>query len=272
MLDNFCWPDPVESESTPDGAYKAAQLVRACRGLYDATRAYRAPLISGKDSMKNDVSMEGVKISVPPTLLVSAIGRIDDVRRALTLEPLAAGDAVFLLGTTRDETGGSEYFRLLGDRDDARAEPGGPRPYVGNNVPRLDPDRTLPLYRALVSAISDELVRSAATPARGGWGLAFARTAMAGELGLDLDLGPCEDLGAVGRDVALFSESVGRFLVTVAPRSIERFEQRFEGLACRRVGKVTADGRLRVRMSETEWLDLGVAEMKSAFKETLADG
>ncbi|NIM01864.1 MAG: hypothetical protein GTN89_13780, partial [Acidobacteria bacterium] len=54
MLDNFCWPDPVRSEETPDGEYKLAQLVRACRGLYDAVVAYGTPLISGKDSMKND--------------------------------------------------------------------------------------------------------------------------------------------------------------------------------------------------------------------------
>ena len=95
----------LESESAPDGAYKLAQLVRACRGLYETTRAYRTPLVSGKDSMKNDAVMDGVKISVPLTLLVSAIGQIDDVRRAITLEPVAVDDVVFLLGVTRDETG-----------------------------------------------------------------------------------------------------------------------------------------------------------------------
>ena len=85
-LDNFCWPDPVRSAHTPDGEYKLAQLVRACRGLYATCRAYGVPLISGKDSMKNDAVMGGVKISVPPTLLVSAIGQIDDVQKAVTLD------------------------------------------------------------------------------------------------------------------------------------------------------------------------------------------
>ena len=136
LLDNFCWPDPIASESAPDGAYKLAQLVRACRGLYEATRAYGTPLISGKDSMKNEAVMEGVKISVPPTLLVSAIGQIDDVRGAITLEPRAAGDVVFLLGVTRDETGASEYFRWLGELHGRSAPLGSPRPYVGNKVPR----------------------------------------------------------------------------------------------------------------------------------------
>ena len=180
LLDNFCWPDPVESESAPDGAYKLAQLVRACRGLHQATRAYGAPLISGKDSMKNDSTMGGIKISVPPTLLVSALGQIDDVRDAMTLELQAPDDRVYLLGTTADETGGSEFFRYLGERDGVPWSPGRPRPYVGSRVPRLNPAATLPLYRALVAAMRDRLVRSAATPARGGWALTFARSAMAG--------------------------------------------------------------------------------------------
>ncbi len=61
VLDNFCWPDPVESEHTPDGKYKLAQLVRACKGLNKACIDYGLPLISGKDSMKNDANMGGKK-------------------------------------------------------------------------------------------------------------------------------------------------------------------------------------------------------------------
>ena len=271
VLDNFCWPDPVVSESTPDGAYKLAQLVRACRGLSEATRAYGTPLISGKDSMKNDAIMEGVKISVPPTLLVSAIGQIDDVRRATTLEPLEPDEAVFLLGTTRDETGGSEYFRYLGARDGVRPALGSPPPYVGNRVPRLEVGETLPLYRRLERAVGEDLVRAAAAPARGGWALAFARCAMAGELGLDLELDGCADLAGLAPDVALFSESAGRFLVTTPADAAEEFERSFEGLACRRVGRTTREPRLRVRAWGSTWLDLEVAALKAAFKRTLAD-
>ncbi|HKQ60090.1 MAG TPA: phosphoribosylformylglycinamidine synthase subunit PurS, partial [Candidatus Polarisedimenticolaceae bacterium] len=138
LLDNFCWPDPVAARDNPDGAYKLAQLVRACRGMQAAALAYGTPFVSGKDSMKNDSTRGGVKISIPPTLLVSALGQIDDVRRAVTLDPKAPDELVFLLGSTRDETGGSEYGRYRG--------------YVGNRVPLLDPQRTLPLYRALEAA------------------------------------------------------------------------------------------------------------------------
>ena len=94
---------------------------------------------------------------------------------------------------------------------------------------------------------------------------------MAGELGLELDLSGCSDLVALPVDVALFSESLGRFLITVARQDAERFEQQFDRTACRRAGRVTADGRLRVQIAGKVRLDLGVGELKIAFKETLGD-
>jgi phosphoribosylformylglycinamidine synthase II len=269
-LDNFCWPDPVLSDVTPDGAYKMAQLVRACRGLYDLARDYRTPLVSGKDSMKNDSTMGGVKISVPPTLLVSAIGQIDDVADALSLDAKLEGDVVYLLGVTRDETGGSEYFRLRGESEGAVRDPGGPAPYVGNRVPAVDAAETLPLYRALEAATRRRLVRSAATPAKGGLALALARCAMAGELGLDLDLDRAPDLAALPPDVALFSESGGRFVVTVAAKDAAAFSEHFAGLPCHRIGVVTSDGSLRLTIRGRLRVALSMAAMKAAYKETLA--
>ncbi|HOQ90876.1 MAG TPA: AIR synthase-related protein, partial [Candidatus Hydrogenedentes bacterium] len=107
-LDNFCWPDPVQSEKTPDGRHKLAQLVIACETLYDLCVAYGIPLISGKDSMKNDYKLGDVKISIPPTVLFTAAAIIEDVRRCVTMDVKRPGDLVFALGETHDEMGGSE--------------------------------------------------------------------------------------------------------------------------------------------------------------------
>ncbi len=85
-LDNFCWCDPVLSEKTPDGPYKAAQLVRANQALYDYCVAFGVPLISGKDSMKNDYQIGDQKISIPPTVLFSVIGKINDIRHAKSMD------------------------------------------------------------------------------------------------------------------------------------------------------------------------------------------
>jgi phosphoribosylformylglycinamidine synthase len=222
--------------------------------------------------MKNDSVVGGVRISVPPTLLVTAIGQIDDARRALTLEPLAAGEAVFLIGATREETGGSEYFRHLGERDGVRSALGMPAQYVGNKVPRLSLAETLPRYRALARAIADGLVCSAGTPARGGLALALARAVLAGGLGLDVDLAAAPGIAGLAPAVALFAESAGRFLVTTRASDASEFAERMSELDCRRVGTVTADPRLQVRRGDERWIDLAAAEIKSAYEETLRDG
>ena len=100
VLDNFCWCDPVASEKNPDGEYKLAQLVRANMALYDYTELFGTPCISGKDSMKNDYVNGDMKISIPPTLLISAISRMPDVRRAVTMDFKRGGDLIVVLGKT----------------------------------------------------------------------------------------------------------------------------------------------------------------------------
>jgi phosphoribosylformylglycinamidine synthase len=246
-----------------------AQLVRSCRALYDMTRAYGTPLISGKDSMKNDSTMGGVKISVPPTLLLSAIGQIDDARNAVTLDFKQEGDLIYILGETRDECGGSEYFRHLGEAAGIERKPGEPAPYVGNNAPAVDPAATLPLYKALEQAINQGLVQSAATPARGGLGLALARSAMAGMLGAEIDLDKAEDMAALDTDRALFSESAGRFVITVSTADASRFEQAVAPHRLRKIGTVSGSGRLGVRHGGRQILDCNLDAMKRNWKETL---
>ncbi|MFO7717933.1 MAG: AIR synthase-related protein, partial [Desulfohalobium sp.] len=107
-IDNFCWCDPVQSEKTPDGRYKLAQLVRANQALAHYCLAFGVPCISGKDSMKNDYYGGGRKISIPPTLLFSVLSVMPDVRQSLTSDLKQPGDGLYLLGRTRPEFGGSE--------------------------------------------------------------------------------------------------------------------------------------------------------------------
>jgi phosphoribosylformylglycinamidine synthase len=270
-LDNFCWPDPVRSERTPDGAYKLAQLVRACQGLSATCRAYGVPLISGKDSMKNESMMGGIKICVPPTLLVSALGQIDDVRQAVTLDFKQPGDAVFLLGDTGEHTGGSEYFRYLGEREGLAAQLGQPAPYVGNRPPTVDPAATLPLYERFHEALRDGLIRSAATPVKGGLAVAFARSALGGLLGAEIDLDGCGGIDGLDPDVALFSESNGRFVATVAQVDAEAFRERFEGLPCWRIGIVSDDPRLVIRHADHLLVDIELTRLRQRFQEGLGN-
>ncbi len=255
-LDNFCWCDPVQSEKTPDGHYKLAQLVRANRGLYDICTCYGVPPISGKDSMKNDATIGGVKISIPPTLLFSVVSKMHDVRRAVTMDAKASGDMVYVLGVTRPELGASEYFADKG--------------HVGNAIPMVDMEKARARYRALEKAIAAGLVRSCHDCSDGGLGVALAETAFAGDLGMviDLDVVPSEGIDRL--DYLLFSETPSRFVVTVKPSDTARFEELMAGTDFAAVGRVNSVKHLVMGYRTKTIMNEPIDELKAAWQRPLA--
>ncbi|UCF30068.1 MAG: phosphoribosylformylglycinamidine synthase subunit PurS [bacterium] len=254
-LDNFCWCDPVASEKTPDGPFKLAQLVRANRGLYDAVTSYRVPLISGKDSMKNDYIMGDIKISIPPTLLVSVIGRMEDVRSAVTMDLKRPGNVLYLLGETADELGGSEYYAHFG--------------HIGANVPQVDFTRARERYLRLHRAVVEGLVASCHDCSDGGVAVALAEMAFSGGVGLEVDLQALPTTGELRADRVLFSESASRLLVEVAPGKAGRFEKVMGSTVWARIGVCTADERLSVRSGKGLILSLALDRMRDAWKSPL---
>jgi phosphoribosylformylglycinamidine synthase len=231
-LDNFCWPDPVQSEKTPDGEYKLAQLVRANQALYDYTKAFKVPCISGKDSMKNDSTRGGRKISIPPTVLFSVIAKMDDVSKAVTPDFKRAGNLLYVIGETAAELGGSEYFAMLGA--------------VGNRVPKVDAPRAVATYEKVAAATGAELIAALHSPALGGIGVALAKMAMAGRLGADVSLAAIPAAGAPTLLERLFSESNSRFIAEVAPDRAAAFERTLAGIPFARIGQVTERAELRI--------------------------
>ena len=252
-LDNFCWPDPVESEKTPDGAHKMAQLVRTCEALYDVCTAYGIPLISGKDSMKNDYKIGTTKISIPPTVLFTAAAVLEDASRVVSMDVKNAGDIVYVLGETKDELGGSEYLALRGDA-------------TGGKVPTVDPAANKALYARLADAIANGLVASCHDCSDGGLAVALAESAFAGGLGMELDLAPLAPLDNVA---ALFSESQGRFVVTVPSARAAAFEAALSGSPVTRLGEVTTDPQFTVRLIGGQAITLSLAELKEAWQAPL---
>ena len=263
-VDNFCWPSiQYDPAANPDGQFKAAQLVRACKALAQTCKAYGIPLLSGKDSMYVDGHLVGPygetrKVSGPETMMFSATGMVNDVNLCTTLDAKAAGDGVYVIGTTANELGASEYYEMLG--------------YVGCNVPRVDPEAFLPVYRALAAAVARGLAASVHGIYRGGLGVHLAMTAMGGGLGMAVDLGKIPAQEPLRDDTALFSESAGRFVVTVAPDCRDAFEALFDGLACGRVGEVTDDGHLTVRGTSGETvMAAAVTELKAQWQAPFGD-
>ncbi len=261
-LDNFCWPDPVKSEKTPDGEYKLAQLVRANRALYDLCTAYGVPCISGKDSMKNDSTRGGRKISIPPTVLFSTIGRLSDVRRALTMPFQRPGDRIAVVGYTRAEMGASEYCRMLAE------EQGTPERF-GGEPPRVRPDEAIPVYRAMDAAIRGGLLRSSHTPTLGGLAVGLALCAIGGAVGANVDLGAIPVGGDLDDDARLFSESPSRFLVTYAPGRARKVEAAFAAVPFAPIGRVTEEPWLRIRGVRRARVEAAVENLRRAFRQPL---
>ena len=254
-LDNFCWCDPVQSEKTPDGHYKLAQLVRANKALYDICTAYMIPCISGKDSMKNDATIGGVKISIPPTLLFSLIGKIDDVTKAITMDVKRPGDLVYLLGKTYPELGASEYFAMKG--------------YVGNNIPKVRIGEALKRYNALSRATSKGLIASIHDCSDGGLGVCLAEKAFSGALGMDIDVSAILSENINRLDFLLFSESQSRFVVTVHPENKGAFEAEMADTDFCLIGEVKKDPELTLYKEGKKILNENCSDLKEAWQKPL---
>ncbi len=237
LLDNFCWCDS-------DNPERLGQLKQAASACYDYAVAYGAPFISGKDSMYNDFkgfdeNLREVKISVPPTLLISAIGIVEDIRLCQTIDFKLPGDLIYVLGETGDELGGSEYYAFMGERLTGKG-------FIGNRVPRVDSSKNIILYRAFEEALRRGLLSSSIALERGGLGVALAKASMGGALGFRALLAALPGAGRLRDDAALYSESQGRFVVTVAPAGREDFERIFQGLPCGMIGHVAGDETIEI--------------------------
>lgn len=238
-LDNFCWPTiEYHPIGNPDGKYKAAQLVRANWALKDYCLAYGIPLLSGKDSMYIDGNLKGPfgerrKVSGPPTLLFTVCSVITDITKCITLDSKCPGDLVYVIGETKNELGGSEYYQLMG--------------CTGLHIPRVNAEEFWPLYLAVHEAVQEEVIASCHAVSRGGLAVHLAMVAMAGELGMEISLSSIPAASGLTSSQILYSESCGRFIVTVAPDKKERFEKIFSGMKTGQVGFVKESPQFRVK-------------------------
>ncbi len=260
-VDNFCWPTiQYHPEQNPDGKYKAAQLVRSNWALRDYCLAFGIPLLSGKDSMYIDGNLEGPygerrKVSGLPALLFTVSSVIKNTEKCITMESKIPGDLVYILGETKDELGGSEYYRMMEE--------------VGLNVPKVDASEVIPLYKRLGEAIDKELIASAHAVSRGGLGVHVAMVAMGGETGMDINLKSVPACSGLSDTKILYSESAGRFIVTVDPAKKGKFEEMFKGLKIGLIGRVTDSDVLRVSgISGNEIMNERINTLKDSFIKT----
>jgi phosphoribosylformylglycinamidine synthase len=248
LVDNFCWGDTDRPEVL-------GSLVRAAQACHDAALALGTPFISGKDSLHNEYRSGGHHRAIPPTLLVSALGRVPDVRRCVSMDFKEPGNRVFLLGVTRDELGGSHYHLIHG--------------VSGGTPPQVDLACAVRLFGRLHEAIRRGLVRACHDLSEGGLAVAVAEMAFAGGVGADLT--ELEGVAPGLPDhVRLFSESATRFAVEVRPAAVDVFLECLSGQPLQAIGQTSPEQRLRIAGAGGGWVvEASLAELKEAWQKPL---
>jgi len=206
LLDNFCWC----SSNDPT---RLGQLVDAVKACYEYAVGYGTPFISGKDSMFNDFKGydekgNSVEISIPPTLLISAIGVVENIYKTISPEFKNIGDEIYLLGETHNEL-----------------------------VPKVDYKKNTKTYLALEDVIQKELINSAMSVNSGGLGVALAKACVGGMVGCNVSIKSLPG-DAKSSENKLFSESQGRILVSISPKNVSKFEKMMREVPYAKLGKV----------------------------------
>jgi phosphoribosylformylglycinamidine synthase len=252
LLDNFCWGDCTKPETL-------GPLVRAAQACYDGAMAFESPFVSGKDSLNNEFACEdGTRISIPSTLLISAMSIVDDVNKCVTMDTKKVSNLLFIVGETKNELGGSHYYKIKG--------------HLGANIPRLDLETSPRIARKISEAIAEGLVVSCHDCSEGGLAVALAEMAFAGGLGIEADLrGLPRSKGCTRSDAQLFSESNSRYVVEVEPEKFDAFARLMLNVPFGQIGKITDQDKLVIKAEDGRMVvESNLSSLKHAWQEPLA--
>ena len=256
LLDNFCWGYTDRPETL-------GSLVRAANACHDLSIELQTPFISGKDSLHNEFSYTdpaGTRqtISIPATLLISAMGQVPDVANCVTMDLKQAGNLIYQVGATGNHLGGSHWC-LVSKQS-------------GGRVPTVDPAISKTTFAKMFAAISGGLIRSCHDLSEGGFAVAIAEMAFAGGLGAQVDVNTIDvsgtDKGQLDL-IRLYSESNTRFLVEVEPSNQAAFEAALDGVAMACVGKVVADTALVIKSGDNQLVNSPIEKLKAAWQNPL---
>jgi phosphoribosylformylglycinamidine synthase len=230
-------------------------LVRASYGCYDFATYYKTPFISGKDSLYNEYTVKGKRISIPGTLLISAMSVIDDYNKVITSSFKKKENLIYLVGVTKNELGCSEYFRAKGLK--------------GGIVPKVNKNTAMDVLQSVSKAMDKGLVESCHDLSEGGLAVAAAEMCISSGLGANIFLGEVKTEGNLGDYEALFSESPTRFLVEVDKAKKDQFEKVFGKVSIGLVGCVLDDKSLVVYGKDgKEIIEQPIADLKASWLKT----
>jgi len=254
ILDNFCWGNPEKPEILTG-------LVQACQACYDIAKVYGTPFISGKDSLYNEYkSVKGEKISIPSTLLISAISVMPDIEKTATMDFKRADELIYLIGKT----------------------------YAEFNAPKVNPRQGIKIFQAVHQAIKSGLISACHDLSEGGLAVALAEMCFASGVGVeiylkrlmkpqisristDFSLDPSNQSNPWLNNVFLFSESNTRFLVSVSKQNKTKFESIMKNLPYAEIGKTTSSDIMKILgINDKQIVNLKLRDMEKVWRTSLS--
>jgi phosphoribosylformylglycinamidine synthase subunit PurSL len=248
ILDNYCWGNTRDPQAL-------GELVRATEAVCDLAICYRTPFVSGKDSLHNEFRAGDRTIRIPGCILITAMSVIADVTRTLTTDLKRAGSLLVLVGTTKDELGGSVYYKTKGE--------------LGRNVPRVHKQAGLDLLRAVHRALGARCALAAHDLSEGGLGAAVAEMGIGGKLGAEVDLAKVHGSTGLRPEQILFSESQSRILLEVAPDRLADLQANLHQVPFAVIGQVTKEPMLVFTHGRQPVARLELAAVEAAWKRPL---
>ncbi|ACV09998.1 phosphoribosylformylglycinamidine synthase subunit PurL [Jonesia denitrificans] len=244
------------SPEDPDSMW---QLVEAIEGLADACMELTVPVTGGNVSLYNGTGEPGnIDSSIHPTPVVGVLGVIDDVRHSVTSGWRNEGDAIYLLGTTRDELDGSAWADVI------HGHLGGVPPLVNLPAERA-------LGAVLVTAARDSLVSAAHDLSEGGLIQGLLESCLRYGVGARVDITPIVERDSISQFAALFSESTARVLVAVPREDEVRFVDSLVGRSVphARIGEVGHDDNGEAALAVDGLFSIALSEARDIHTATL---
>jgi phosphoribosylformylglycinamidine synthase len=233
----------------PEKEERMGEFFESCRGLGDLAKYLGLPFVSGNVSFYNETA----GLTIPPTPTLLGVGIIEDVRKSVTVDFKRKDSAIYLVGSTKSELDGSEYFKMMG--------------WTGTSVPKVDFDTLKQSIESLLLANNKELILACHDLSEGGLAVAAAEMAIGGCIGANIDLSQINSLDS-RMDYKLFSESATRWLVEINKED----ESEFTGLLhnkipFKRIG-ITGGSTLNFQDSDNK-ISLEVSELLEYWRNGL---
>ncbi|MEJ2260835.1 MAG: AIR synthase-related protein [Nitrosopumilaceae archaeon] len=245
MLDHLQFGNPEDPEIF-------WTFLESLKGLTDFAKYFKIPCIGGKVSLYNETPAGPIK----PTPLIGVLGLID--KKPLIPKKITEGDCLVIIGDTKDELGGSEYYEYI-------------HKFTGGNCPKVDFAESKKNMKSILDLIKKDLLKACHDCSKGGLAVASSEICMTNQIGCQilLDKVPGEKLTS---DRLLFSESHSRYLVVIEKKNIKKLEETLQknNVSYKLIGKFTGD-KIQFNHGKKSLVDLSVDKAQKAWVNSLGE-